>query len=114
MVAGLGSLAEQPDRPLYLCGRTSGYNGYAETHPLLSTTVLIYPVTGAVDTWKVCENGNTSGIYVDSDGEANETLSALAGGTLFSGDLAGSFAVLFSLFTNVIATLLIAYRSWCE
>ena len=71
-------------------------------------------MTGAVDTWKVCENGNPGAIYVDSDGEANETLSALAGGTLFSGDLAGSFAVLFSLFTNVIATLLIAYRSWCD
>ena len=62
------------------------------------------------DTWNACSRGHAS--VVDINGGGEDESRGLTGGTLYSGDLWGTSAVLCSLVTNIIATGLIAYRAW--
>ncbi|RPD76067.1 hypothetical protein L226DRAFT_395986 [Lentinus tigrinus ALCF2SS1-7] len=77
--------------------------------------ILLTMLTGAMDTGDAC-GLEPHYIFTDSIGDSSsfEAPPGLTSnsGTMFTGDVWGFVAVFSSLFTNVIATILIGYRGW--
>ena len=89
----------------YVCHHTSETCSGPSPHMLTSLSV-----SGALSTREAC-TVNFWTTIVNGD-EVTSGLSSGSGPDMFAGDVAGLIAVVVSLCTNILATALIAYRTW--
>ncbi|RPD53676.1 hypothetical protein L227DRAFT_581128 [Lentinus tigrinus ALCF2SS1-6] len=85
-------------------------------HLTCGVMILITTVMGAIDTRDACVRHSlttdTTAPCIAGIWQISHSADLGKTGNIFSGDVWGAIAVLCSLSTNVIATMLIAYRAW--
>ena len=111
MVAGVGTLAGQPDRPFDLRSDDPRNNRYPlHQFPLIQFT-HVFSVAGVMsDVQYACAPVPSDIDFETGLGSTTDASSRLALGS--GTDVSGLLSMAVSIFTNGIATALIAYRAW--